>query len=225
MLNTPKDPLFDLIKSLTKSEKRNFKLFARRLQSGESAKFMLLFDALGKQKVYEEAKILKRLPQIKRSQLSNLKAHLNKQLLISLRLQHTPNNIDMQIRERMDYAKILYNKGLYKQSLKELDRVKQVALDTEEYLLCYEIIEFEKLIESQYITRSIKSRSDDLVKQAVTLSHKTIRIHQLSNLALKLYGWYINIGSVRNKEDRAKVKTFFHTNLPNNLSEQQLGFR
>jgi hypothetical protein len=32
--------------------------------------------------------------------------------------------------------------------------------------MAYEIVEFEKLIESQYITRSIQGRADELVIQA-----------------------------------------------------------
>jgi hypothetical protein len=55
----------------------------------------------------------------------------------------------------------LYNKGLYKQSLKILDKTKLVALENDEKLMAYEIVEFEKLIESQYITRSIQGRADE----------------------------------------------------------------
>jgi hypothetical protein len=56
----------------------------------------------------------------------------------------------------------LYNKGLYKQSLKNFDKTKLVALENDEKLMAYEIVEFEKLIESQYITRSIQGRADEL---------------------------------------------------------------
>jgi hypothetical protein len=63
-------------------------------------------------------------------------------------------NIRYQIREQIDFAAILYNKA-YKQSLKILDKTKIIALENDEYM-AFEIVEFEKLIESQYITRSIK---------------------------------------------------------------------
>jgi hypothetical protein len=48
-----------------------------------------------------------------------------------------------------------FNKGLYKQSLKILDKTKIIALENDENM-AFEIVEFEKLIESQYITRSIQ---------------------------------------------------------------------
>ena len=79
------DPLYQLIKSLSKSEKRNFKLYANRIQSNEESKFMMLFDAMDKLTEYNEDKILQKANGISKSQLSNLKAHLYKQILMSLR--------------------------------------------------------------------------------------------------------------------------------------------
>jgi hypothetical protein len=84
-----------------------------------------------------------------------------------------------QIREQIDFATILYNKGLYRQSLKILDKTKILALENDEKL-AYEIVEFEKLIESQYITRSIQGRADELVVQAKELNYRnTISVNCL----------------------------------------------
>ena len=82
------DNLFQLIKTLTKAEKRNFRLYVTRNQSSEDLKFIHLFDVLDKSKDYEESIIFKKVPDIRKEQLSNLKAHLYKQLLTSLRLLH-----------------------------------------------------------------------------------------------------------------------------------------
>ena len=56
-----KDPLFLLVQSLTKSEKRNFKLYAKRLQSGTDTKFLALFDVFCKMKDYDEEYIYKKM--------------------------------------------------------------------------------------------------------------------------------------------------------------------
>ena len=82
-INT-KDNLFVLIKSLSKSEKRQFKLYVGRLGVNTDSKFLSLFTILEKQKEYDEKQILES-GVVKKSQLSNLKAHLYKQLLVSLR--------------------------------------------------------------------------------------------------------------------------------------------
>jgi hypothetical protein len=111
------DDLVALIRSLTRAEKRHFRLFVKRNQSSEDILFLQLFDFLEKRGEYEEDVILKKIPEVKKSQLSNLKAHLYKQLLTSLRLLSTKNANDIQIREMVDYARVLYNKGLYRHAL------------------------------------------------------------------------------------------------------------
>ena len=126
MPNRSTDNLFQLIKTLEKSEKRNFKLYATRNSSSDELKTVQLFDALDKMDAYDEVVLLKKNKGIKKQQLSNLKAQLYKQILSSLRLIDV-TNIDVLLHEQMDYARLLYNKGLYLQSLKVLDKMKELA--------------------------------------------------------------------------------------------------
>ena len=102
MPNRSTDALFQLVKSLEKSEKRNFKLYVGRNTSGEDFKVVQLFDALDKMEVYDEELLLKKTPAIKKQQLSNSKAHLYRQILASLRLIKHEDNIDIQLHEQMD---------------------------------------------------------------------------------------------------------------------------
>ena len=192
------DALFSLVKSLSKSEKRQFKLYAGRLGGNMEANFMALFNLLDKVSSYDDALILKKT-NIKKQQISNTKAHLYKQILVSLRLNPLHQNVRAQIREQFDFAAILYGKGLYKQSLKLLDKVKDVALKNGEINLAYEIVEFEKVIESQYITRSLSNRAEELSAQAKDLSVKSVRISRFSNLSLLLYSLLLKEGYAKNK--------------------------
>ena len=210
MVSTPKDSLFVLVKSLSKSEKRQFKLYVGRLGVNTDAKFLALFNLLDKLKTYDEAQILSS-GIVKKAQLSNLKAHLYKQILISLRLNPVNQNIRVQIREQLDFATILYQKGLYKQSLKLLDKAKNMAIENEEKNVAYEIVELEKIIETQYITRSIPDRAEELAKQAKDLSDHNLMTSKLSNLSLQLYGMMLKVGYVRNDEDLRNVKDYFDT--------------
>ena len=223
MTNAHKDALFVLVKSLSKSEKRQFKLYVGRLGVNTDAKFLALFNLLDKLKTYDESAILAS-GIVKKTQLSNLKAHLYKQILVSLRLNPVNQNIRVQIREQLDFATILYQKGLYKQSLKILDKVKGIAIDNEEKNIAYEIVELEKIIETQYITRSIPDRADELVKQARKLSEQNVMTSKLSNLSLQLYGMMLKVGYVRNDEDLGRVRHYFAEHLPEYKIED-LGFR
>ena len=224
MPSTQTDHLFKLIKALSKSEKRSFKLYANRISGSETALFVQLFDVLDKQNEYEEETIFQRVPGIKRSQLSNLKRHLYKQLLTSLRLIHIDKHPDIEIREQIDHARILYSKGLYMQSLKVLDRTKKVAMDAHQDLLHLEINEFEKMIESRHITRSIENRANELSDENRRRSKVVRRAGKLSNLALKLYGLYIKIGHIRNEDDVTLVEEFFRANFPEDINYDELTF-
>ena len=143
MPNHSIDPLFGLIKSLNRSEKRQFKLYVNRLQINSEAKFLSLFDLLEKLDEYDEKIILEKKITSK-LQLSNLKAHLYKQILISLRMNPSQQNERMLIREQFDFATILYQKGLHKQSLKILDKAKAQALELDEKTIAYDILELER---------------------------------------------------------------------------------
>jgi len=208
-----KDTLFVLVKSLSKSEKRQFKLYAGRLGGNSEKNFMALFSVLDKLEYFDEKQILLKT-NIKKQQLSNSKAHLYRQILVSLKLNPFHQNTKMQIREQLDFATILYNKGLHKQSLKVLDKAKNVALVNEEHNLAYEIVELEKIVESQYITRSMSTRADDLVAQSKELSERTVLLSKLSNLSLQLYSKLLKKGYVRTDEDFEEIKTYFLSSLP-----------
>ncbi|KAB1068427.1 hypothetical protein F6U93_06920 [Tamlana haliotis] len=223
MTRDQKDNLFVLIKSLSKSEKRQFKLYVGRLGVNEDSKFLMLFNILDKLTTYDEAVILKK-GIVKKQQLSNLKAHLYKQILISLRLNPSHQDVRIQIREQLDFATILYHKGLYKQSLKILDKAKNLAIANEEKNAAYEIVDLEKVIESQYITRSMNNRADQLSIEAKELSRQNVLASKLSNLSLQLYGQFLKTGYVKNEAETKRITDYFNARLPQfHISE--LGFR
>lgn len=212
MPNRQKDDLFQLIKSLGKGEKRNFKLYIQRNTDAEM-KVVILFDALDKMDEYDEYSLLKKNPSLTKLQLSNLKASLYKHILTSLRLLKDDNNIELQLHEQLDYARILFNKGLYLQALKVLERLKQITINYQQQTYHLLVVTFEKKIESMYITRSLKERADELAEESTGALTKMGEINKLSNLSLQLYSWYIQHGHARNKEDETKLKTFFESHI------------
>ncbi|MFZ4057798.1 MAG: hypothetical protein ACOYKE_06645 [Ferruginibacter sp.] len=221
MPNRSTDSVFQLIKSLEKSEKRNFKLYATRNSSSEELKSIVLFDALDKMDQYDEANLLRKNPTIKKQQLSNLKAHLYKQILSSLRLINDVKNIDIQLHEQMDYARILYNKGLYHQSLKVLDKLKELAQFHNQLTYLQQALFFEKKIEALYITRSMQDRADFLCTESNSVEQSLSLVSKLSNLALQLYSWYVKNGHARNEEEDQAVTLFFNKQMAGIEKEAQ----
>jgi len=215
MPNRSTDEVFQLVKSLEKSEKRNFKLYLKRLSGSEDMKTVQLFEYMDKveDEDLDEETMLKKLPSIKKQQLSNIKAHLHKQILDSLRVLND-DNVEMYLNEQLVNANLLYNKGLYLQSLRILDRIKSTAKNNFQTTYWQQIVIFEKKIEALHITRSIDNRAEMLSKELDEINTRLTMQGRLSNLSLQLYGWYIKMGHARDEKDEMAVKLFFETNMP-----------
>ena len=209
MPNRNTDALFQLVQSMERAEKRNFKLYINRNSGTASLKVVQLFDALDKMKQYDELVLLAKYPSIQKQQLSNLKAHLYQEILTSLRLLKQDKNIDLQLHEQLDFARILYNKGLYLQSLKMLDRIKELAKTNNQVTYIQQVLFLEKKIEGLHITRSIQNRAEMLCNEVDETNARLEVISSLSNIALLLYGWYIKNGLARNKADKTELKKYF----------------
>jgi hypothetical protein len=223
MSNRSADILYQLIQSLEKAEKRNFKLYIKRNSSKDDLKIVQLFDAIDKIKDYDEKVLLDKLPQIQKTQLSNLKAHLYKQILASLRVLKSADSIDLQLNEQFDYAHILYKKGLFLQSLRLLDRAKETARANQKLSFLIQAINLEKRIESLHITRSMQDRAESLSAEALQVSSHVDMVARLSNLSLQLYSWYIKNGHIRDEDDEAGIRNFMQENLPE-MAWKQDGF-
>lgn len=221
MPNRSTDSLFQLIHSLQKSEKRNFKLYVKRNSSNNDLKVVQLFDAIDKMSAYDENVLIAKTSSIKRQQLPNIKAHLYKQILGSLRLLESNANLDLQLHEQLDYARILYNKGLYHQSLKILEKIKEITRVNNQINFEIEVLILEKKIETLHITRSMQDRADELTRSVDCANNHLFVQSKLSNLALQLYSWYIKNGLARNSNDEKEIEDYFHTHLIDEIKNPQ----
>lgn len=208
------EQLFTIIKSLTKAEKRNFRLYVQRLQSNEDVLYVRLFDILDKAEEYDEEEVLSKLGDMPKPQFVNIKRHLYTQVLKSLRLIF--ENIEsIKVREQIDFAHILYSKGLYLQAFKILERVKEMLPEGGHDLLRLEIIEFQKFIEERHITRSRKKsgKVQSLLIESENQEARVSNLVWLSNLKIKIHGWYIETGHVRDEKDHWQLREYFESEL------------
>jgi len=217
------DQLFRLVKSFSKAEKRNFTLYSKRIQGTDTLKFLKLFELLDKQDELDEGAITKKLKGIDKSQLSNLKRHLYKQLVTSLRMLYIQRDESIKIREHIDFAKILYMKGLYLQSLKILQMARNMAIKDDQEFLLLEITEKQKFIEARHITRTGTTKNIDLVKASKEGVKRVSNTVLLSNLKIIIHGRYIKNGHVKNQEEYEDVKQYFESEMPD-IDMNELSF-
>ncbi|PPK87551.1 hypothetical protein CLV84_0494 [Neolewinella xylanilytica] len=205
-----KEQLTELISTLDTSEKRFFTRYTNQSGAGEDDKFYRLFQHLSKGGSLEDPKLDALLGITGPTQLVNLQRHLYGRILDALRLQHRRRDAGIQVREQIDYANLLYDRGLYLHALKLLARAKEQAFTYHLDLHHLLIIDFEKLIESRHITRSSPGRMAELTtesrkRQAVMDS--TVR---QSNLQLVLQRYFIQHGHVGNAAAARQFYQLFH---------------
>lgn len=138
----PSDELFRLIRSLSKAEKRGFKLYAARYTGSKT--YLKLFDAIDKQKDYNEDKLLKLFAKEKFSrQLHRYKNYLNSLILQSLEIQYSDDTVDSSLKHKVLQIAILYKKGLFEQCRKLISNAKELAKKRESYLVLLELSHWE----------------------------------------------------------------------------------
>lgn len=143
----PTQELYQLIKSLSKTEKTYFRKFASRHQK-ENNTLTKLFGELDRKKLnghYSEEDLKQKFKNenfIK--QLPVTKNYLYNNILKSLNLYYTEDNADLKLSLIINNAAILYQKELFTHSLKEIKRAK---------LLAQKLDKPSKLLEAIHIER------------------------------------------------------------------------
>lgn len=194
-------------------------MYAKRNLVYKELIYIHLFDIIDKMKKYDEKKITQKFPQLKGHLLSNHKANLYEQLLMSLRLLKHKTPI-IRIKEIISFADLLHEKGLHLQSLNQLDKAKQLAKTYHSKILHLDILALETKIESSYITRSHQKRATELISETLEIRDSIKNEGVWFDLALKMYDYYLKSGHIRNEEDYQQISTFFNKNLPTKTAKK-----
>lgn len=203
------DPLHELIHAMSKAEKRHFKLFAASKGGVRAdAKFVALFDALDAQADYDADKLLARTA-IARPQLPNLKAHLYRQILVSLRLLAAAHAPAVQLREQVDFASILYDKGLYRQSARLLEKACERAIELQQRTTALEIIDLQRNLEALSLAKGMSDRAKLLTRRSGELCAAITSTNELANLCVQLYDLHQKLGYARSTKDMKLLEAYF----------------
>jgi hypothetical protein len=206
----PSTELFDLVKSLTKSEKRFFKL-SSSLQSGEK-NYLKIFDVIDRQKSYDEEAIktqFKNETFIKH--FPSEKNHLYKLILKSLRSYHADNTASSILKQEIKNIEILYKKALFKECNKFLVRAKKIAIEREKFYYWFELLNWEKLLlEEAYEAGEFTKDLDALIKEEQEVIEKLRNLAAYHVLYSKINYVFRSGGYVRSDKDRALVEEISH---------------
>lgn len=161
------EELFYLIQSLSKSEKRYFKLST---QGNESSEYLNLFDAIEAQKEYNEAQI-KALFKDKAfvTQLTTIKNYLKQRILQSLRNYHSRISKNAELMDIIRNVEILFHKGQYTICLSELNRAEKKAKNFQQDVLLFHIQDWKRKVHQALYPQDFETFKTIIQKQKETL--------------------------------------------------------
>ncbi len=209
----PSEELFIMIKTLTKSEKRFFKL-SSSIQTGEK-NYLKLFEYIEKQEVYDENALKEHFKDetfIKH--LPSEKNHLYKLILKALRGFHSDQSPSSKLQEDIRNIEILYEKALYKECNKFIKRGKAFAYKNEKFYYLIDLLAWEKrLSEEAYESGNFSIDIDKIIKEEGEVLAKLENLAAYHILYSKINAVFRSEGYTKNSEQRAVVNEIANEHL------------
>lgn len=156
-----KDQLHLLLRRLTKSEKRYFRLFSKRSGDKSPKNYLTLFDLLTEAPTYDEEKLIAELKKrnINTKYLAADKNYLYISVLDALRTYNANYSAKQQVRRQLDFADILAEKGLPEQTAKVLRKAKNIAVGNDAAQYLPEILQTERKLKGNVLNEKDLEKS------------------------------------------------------------------
>jgi hypothetical protein len=171
----PSTHLFELIKSLEKSEKRYFRMYAS-LQKG-TKNYLKLFDAVDSMKLYDED-VLKKMFRNERfiRQLTFTKNYLYNLIFKSLYSYYTKHSIEHRLNDLIFRCGYFYRRALYNEFGNAVRFGKKLSLEYERFGYFIQFSSYEKIL--------VTERHLPLIDENSILSQEEIITEKIANLSV-----------------------------------------
>lgn len=198
------DDLFLLIKSLSKAEKRYFKVFATGGDDADKS-YMQLFDVLNEMEEYNEQEVKKIL---KGKRIAN-NLHVAKKYLFELILKslvnfHAESNEDFKIKMQLLKIDILNRKNLFDLVRKNLKRAEVTAFQHNKKLF---LLEIYALMKNNVVDLSHQKHTSEEINEIIEKEQKVLaeidNKNAYKSLMLEVSQKQINMGSMTPAEVKA----------------------
>ncbi len=219
--------LFQLIKSLSVSEKGYVKKFCKKTVSNPS--YLKLFDAIDNQEEYDEDKIKKKFRKEKFiKQLSVAKNYLIKTILRSLRAYHSESTNNIKVHELLLEIEILYHRRMIGLCHKLIKKTKRIIEEAQLFHHAEELSfwEFKLTVLSPY-TEEMNLQMENIHIFATKGLNAALLLSDYRNLAYNVFKLTFKDGYSRDEESIKIAKQFkLHpllTKVPSEDNAKALG--
>ncbi|MEM9819746.1 MAG: hypothetical protein AAF985_01685 [Bacteroidota bacterium] len=149
MSKTPSNKLFNLIKSLSGTEKRYFKVYVNNRHGERESKYLQLFEAIDLQATFDEEALKKAVygtQPVQTRKYSELKSYLYDLILKVLQGYDEKTSIDFRLKNKLQSVRVLYKRSHYLECIELLEKAKKLAYKYEFFLHVVEILDWEKRV-------------------------------------------------------------------------------
>jgi uncharacterized protein YeeX (DUF496 family) len=207
--------LFELIKSLTQSEKRYFKIYATRHVLNGSNKYVKLFNIIEKQNQYSEFEIRQKFHNDRFvNQLPAAKNYLYNLILESLNSYHRGKSSYSTINALIESVRTLYEKTLYEQAAKVLAKARALASAYESFPQLIEIYSWmQQLLQREQYTRQIEEKLKKIYQEESETLNKMENLSKYSGLQGRVLVIHTKSPSLRGELEKQRVIKFLENRL------------
>ncbi|MCI4649771.1 hypothetical protein [Phaeodactylibacter sp.] len=146
MPKTPSNKLFNLIKSMSGSEKRYFKVFVGS-HANKNSKYLRLFDAIEAQEEFDDEVLKNEVYQgepVQSRKYSELKAYLYDLCLKSLQGYDEKTSVDYKLRHYLQSMQVLFRRSLFSDCQDLLGKARKLAYKYERFTVLIDMLGWEK---------------------------------------------------------------------------------
>jgi len=203
--------LFELIKSMSKSEKRYFKILSSRHTIGDENNYITLFDYIEQMQCYNEDDLFNHFSgEAFLNQFSITKNRLYESIMKSLDAFHSNSSVDTQIARLIHGAEILYDKSLYDHAKRQLLSAERLARKHDKNSALYEInLKYNKLIESANYSNTTEQDIENIAQNNAERISLLAYHNDLWRIKSQLFILINKKGKARSAEERKNYDLIF----------------
>ncbi|MCP4438399.1 MAG: hypothetical protein GY810_05590 [Aureispira sp.] len=205
---------------MSKSEKGFFKKFtAIHSRKGEN-NYVKIFNAIDKQKVYDEAKLLKKFKSenfVKHFAVT--KKYLFDTILKGLKAYHAKYLISHQITQLKSEISILIDRMLYYEASKHVAKAKKAAYQIEAFPMLLEFLELERNLFGMHTFENSTTKKSAIDQEISEVLKKIENQNFYTNLYDQFYAYLRQHSNFASKEDQKRFSKLLDQPLLQNINQ------
>ena len=183
----PRHGLHRLIHSLSKAQKRHFKLYVGE-KGGKPANYMRLFEAIDRQPEGDDESLSRRLRGTRMlKHLASEKNYLFELILKAMRPFDADKSVDGRLRAYLQDIEFLHRVHLLDLAMKRVRKARKEAERFEKYLALLELLEWEGAILPHAVAKGLDAREAEMAQERSDLLARYNQLTRLESCRNTLY--------------------------------------